>query len=99
MVGATLGVALLGAIFAMFAGHSDGAHVVGGLPLAFIVGGIGEMLGAVVAFTFIRRDSLHPIARPFGVTRGTFAPSRAPRDIVAARDFGRLLPKASRSHE
>ena len=55
MVGATLGVAVLGAIFAMFAGGSGG--VAAGLPLAFIGGGIGEMLGAAAAFTFIRSDS------------------------------------------
>jgi DHA2 family methylenomycin A resistance protein-like MFS transporter len=65
MVGATLGVAVLGALFAVFAGGSpDAAHVVAGLPPAFIVGGIGEMIGAAAAFTFIRRDSLHPANAP-----------------------------------
>jgi MFS transporter, DHA2 family, methylenomycin A resistance protein len=64
MVGATLGVAVLGAIFAMVAGSSpDGGHVTAGLPAAFIVGGIGEMLGAAAAFIFIRRGSLHPVKR------------------------------------
>jgi MFS transporter, DHA2 family, methylenomycin A resistance protein len=63
MVGATLGVAVLGAIFAVFAGGSGGAHVARGLPPAFLVGGIGEMLGAAVAFTFIRRGSLKAVAR------------------------------------
>ena len=58
MVGATLGVAVLGALFAMFAGGSGSGHVAAGLPAAFIVGGIGEMLGAVAAFKFIDRDSL-----------------------------------------
>ncbi len=59
MVGATLGVAVLGAIFAIFAGGSpDAGHVIAGLPPAFIVGGIGEMLGAAAAFAFIRRESL-----------------------------------------
>ncbi|MBV8751510.1 MAG: MFS transporter [Hyphomicrobiales bacterium] len=62
MVGATLGVALLGAIFAMFSGGSGSGHVAAGLPPAFIVGGIGEMLGALAAFMFIRRDSLDPSA-------------------------------------
>jgi MFS family permease len=62
MVGATLGVAVLGAIFATFAGGSGG-HVAAGLPPAFIVGGIGEMLGAAAAFTFIRRGSLDQVAR------------------------------------
>jgi len=61
MVGATLGVAVLGAIFAMFAGGSgDASHIVAGLPPAFIGGGIVEMIGAAVAFGFIRRSSLHP---------------------------------------
>jgi hypothetical protein len=41
-----------------------GDHVAAGLPPDFIVGGIGEVLGAVAAFIFIRRDSLHPVARP-----------------------------------
>jgi MFS transporter, DHA2 family, methylenomycin A resistance protein len=61
MVGATLGVAVLGAVFAIFAGSSpDAGHVIAGLPPAFIVGGLGEMIGAAAAFTFIRRSSLHP---------------------------------------
>jgi hypothetical protein len=47
----------------VFTGGS-GDHVVAGLSPAFIVGGIGEMLGAVAAFTFIRRDSHDPVARP-----------------------------------
>lgn len=58
MVGATLGVAVLGAIFATFAGGDAAA----GLAPAFIGGGIGEMLGAAAAFTFIRRDSLDLVA-------------------------------------
>jgi hypothetical protein len=33
------------------------------LPPAFIVGGIGEMLGAAAAFTFIRHNSLDQDAR------------------------------------
>jgi DHA2 family methylenomycin A resistance protein-like MFS transporter len=59
MVGATLGVAVLGALFATFAGGTDtGSHIVDGLVPAFIVGGIGEMIGAVAAFSYIRHDSL-----------------------------------------
>jgi MFS transporter, DHA2 family, methylenomycin A resistance protein len=62
MVGATLGVAVLGAVFAVFAGSADASgHIVRGLVPAFIGGGIGEMLGAVAAFVFIRRGSLHPV--------------------------------------
>jgi EmrB/QacA subfamily drug resistance transporter len=61
MVGATLGVAVLGAVFAVFAGSADASgHIVSGLVPAYIGGGIGEMLGAIAAFTFIRRGSLHP---------------------------------------
>jgi DHA2 family methylenomycin A resistance protein-like MFS transporter len=64
MVGATLGVAALGAIFAVVAGGSpDAGHVIAGLPPAFVVGGIGEMLGAAAAFTFIHRGSLQPVKR------------------------------------
>jgi DHA2 family methylenomycin A resistance protein-like MFS transporter len=59
MVGATLGVAVLGAVFAVFVGSSpDASHVVAGLPPAFVVGGIGEIVGAAAAFAFIRRSSL-----------------------------------------
>jgi len=61
MVGATLGVAVLGSVFAVFAGSADASgHIVRGLVPAFIGGGIGEMLGAAAAFTFIGRGSLHP---------------------------------------
>jgi predicted MFS family arabinose efflux permease len=56
MVGATLGVAVLGAVFATFAGR--GGHIVDGLAPAYFGGALGEMLGAVAAFMFIRRDSL-----------------------------------------
>jgi MFS transporter, DHA2 family, methylenomycin A resistance protein len=61
MVGATLGVAVLGAVFAVFAGSASASgHIVNGLAPAYIGGGIVEMLGAVAAFTFIGRGSLHP---------------------------------------
>ena len=61
MVGATLGIAVLGAVFAVFAGNADaGGHIVRGLVPAYIGGGIGEMLGAIAAFTLIRRGSLNP---------------------------------------
>jgi MFS transporter, DHA2 family, methylenomycin A resistance protein len=61
MVGATLGIAVLGAVFAVFAGSADaGGHIVRGLVPAYIGGGIGEMLGAIAAFTLIRRGSLNP---------------------------------------
>jgi hypothetical protein len=56
MVGATLGVAVLGAVFEMFAG--DSSRMVAGLTPALIGGGLAEMIGAIVAFRFIRHDSL-----------------------------------------
>jgi hypothetical protein len=63
MISATLGVAVLGAVFAMFAGGvGEGSHIIAALAPAY-VGGIGEMIGAAAAFAFIRRDSLHPAAR------------------------------------
>lgn len=58
MVGATLGVAVLGAVFAMHVAEGVGTR---GLATAYFVGGIGELIGAAVAFAFIRCDSLRPI--------------------------------------
>ena len=55
MVGATLGVAVLGAVFAMHVAEGVGTR---GLAPAFLGGGIGELIGAAVAFAFIRCDSL-----------------------------------------
>jgi len=61
MIGATLGVAVLGAVFATVAGGAGhGSRIVAGVVPAYIGGGIVEMIGAVAAFAFIRRGSLHP---------------------------------------
>jgi hypothetical protein len=57
MVGATLGVAALGAVFAMHVTQVAGTQ---GLARAYLGGGIGELIGAAVAFAFIRHDSLRP---------------------------------------
>jgi MFS transporter, DHA2 family, methylenomycin A resistance protein len=57
MVGATLGVAVLGAVFAMHVTQDAGTQ---GLAPAYVGGGIGELIGAAVAFAFIRHDSLRP---------------------------------------
>jgi EmrB/QacA subfamily drug resistance transporter len=64
MVGATLGVAILGAVFASHAGQytAQVSDVVEGLRASMGWGGAGELLGAVIAFTFIRRNSLQPKA-------------------------------------
>ena len=56
MAGATLGVAVLGALFAVFSGGPSG--MVGGLPAAFLGGAAAELFGAAVALVFIRR---HPL--------------------------------------
>ena len=61
MVGATLGVAILGSVFAAYAGQQAGAGsgFLPGLRAALTGSGAAEMLGAVIALAFIRRDSLH----------------------------------------
>jgi MFS transporter, DHA2 family, methylenomycin A resistance protein len=56
MVGATLGVAVLGALFAVFS--QSGSGIAAGLPPAFIGGAAAELFGAAVAVAFIRRDSI-----------------------------------------
>jgi hypothetical protein len=56
MAGATLGVAALGSVFALFGGNSS--DLLPGLPPAFLGGAAAEFTGAVLAFMFIRRDSL-----------------------------------------
>ena len=54
MVGATLGVAVLGLLFAL---HSGGGLA---FPLPYLVGGAAELFGAVLAFGFISADALKP---------------------------------------
>ncbi|MBW8724903.1 MAG: MFS transporter [Inquilinus limosus] len=60
MVGATLGVAILGAVFAAYGGDVDASteRLIGGLGPALLVGGLGECLGAVAALALISRDAL-----------------------------------------
>jgi len=60
MVGATLGVAILGSVFASFAGAeaATGAGFMTGMRAALGIGGVAELVGAVIAFAFIRSDSL-----------------------------------------
>jgi len=60
MVGATLGVAVLGAVFATHVAQGVGTQ---GLAPAYLVGGIAELIGAAVAFAFIRCDSLRRAAQ------------------------------------
>ncbi len=58
MVGATLGVAMLGAAFAVHAGQGSPQAFLTGLHTAFRIGGAGEMVGAILAFCFVWRDAL-----------------------------------------
>jgi hypothetical protein len=61
MVGATLGVAILGSVFAAYAGQeaSMSAGFQPGLRAAMIAAAAAELIGAAIAFVFIRSDSLH----------------------------------------
>jgi EmrB/QacA subfamily drug resistance transporter len=60
MVGATLGVAILGAVFASYAGQhaAMGAGFLTGFRAALAGSAAAEWLGAAIAFAFIRSDSL-----------------------------------------
>jgi EmrB/QacA subfamily drug resistance transporter len=62
MIGATFGIAILGGLFAAFAGQHAGAgdSFLSGLRAAMLFGGSAELVGAVVAFAFIRSNSLRP---------------------------------------
>ncbi len=64
MVGATLGVAVLGAVFALHVGRASPEGFLAGLRAAFLIGGSGEILGALIAFRFIRRDALSRAPEP-----------------------------------
>jgi EmrB/QacA subfamily drug resistance transporter len=58
MIGATLGIAVLGAIYAVHGGGSETAAGLPGLRLAYLVGGGVELAGALAALLFIRADSM-----------------------------------------
>jgi MFS family permease len=64
MIGATLGVAVLGGIFAAYAGQNpvDPQQIVAGLQPAFVGGAISEILGALAAWRWIPSDALAVIA-------------------------------------
>jgi MFS transporter, DHA2 family, methylenomycin A resistance protein len=60
MVGATLGVAILGSLFAAYAGQqvTTSESFLTGLRAAMTAAAMAELLGAAIAFTFIRANSL-----------------------------------------
>jgi EmrB/QacA subfamily drug resistance transporter len=64
MIGATLGVAVLGAIFAAHVGQNplDPQGIVAGLHPALVGGAISELLGALAAWRWMPRGALPAIA-------------------------------------
>ena len=58
MVGATMGIALLGAIYAAHAQAGGTPAMLSGLRWAFLGGAIGELSGAVIALIFTRANSM-----------------------------------------
>jgi EmrB/QacA subfamily drug resistance transporter len=64
MIGATLGIAVLGAVFAVYAGAGTTEATITGLRLAFLGGAIIELAGAVLAVVYIRADSAEQTASP-----------------------------------
>ncbi len=61
MIGATLGVAVLGALFATYSGAAPRAEtIIAGMHPAFLGAAASEFLGAFIALAFIRADSLDP---------------------------------------
>jgi EmrB/QacA subfamily drug resistance transporter len=57
MVGATFGIAILGAVFAHFAGQSGArAHFLDGMRAALGLGGMLELAGAAIAARFVPRE-------------------------------------------
>jgi MFS transporter, DHA2 family, methylenomycin A resistance protein len=58
MVGATLGVAALGALFAVHASDNRPEVMISGLRLAYLGGAVVELAGALIALAFIRGDAI-----------------------------------------
>jgi MFS family permease len=73
MIGATLGVAVLGGIFAAHAGENpvDPERIVAGLHWAFVGGAISEILGALTAWLDPQRclgsRRVRPVSQPRGI--------------------------------
>jgi len=78
MVGATLGVAILGAVFAHFAGQDAGAQgFVPGLRAALGIGGAAELAGALVALACVRENAAcanAPFPRPASWSSSSTSP-------------------------
>jgi hypothetical protein len=77
LVGATLGVAVLGSIFASLSGGAQTPpHFLLGLRTALLVGAAAELLGSLVAFLIIGHESLGRICQP------DWMPAQEVRDYV-----------------
>jgi DHA2 family methylenomycin A resistance protein-like MFS transporter len=61
MVGATIGVAILGLLLGAHPG--EGENAIGGYRLAYLIGGTGELVGALIAFAFVSPHSLRVVKR------------------------------------
>lgn len=57
MIGATLGIAVLGTIYSLFARKGTAASMITGLQLAFAGGAVAEFSGALLALAFVRANS------------------------------------------
>jgi EmrB/QacA subfamily drug resistance transporter len=70
MVGATLGVAILGIVFGTRAeaAAADPAQFLHGMRTAFLIGGLAQVAGAAVAILCFRRDSLETKSPRGGAT-------------------------------
>jgi MFS family permease len=62
MIGATLGVAALGAVFAAVAGGTGAGTLARGSRAALLCGAASELVGAVLAFRFVHQDSHRSLA-------------------------------------
>ncbi|WP_458760697.1 MFS transporter [Afipia sp. TerB] len=60
MIGATMGIAVLGAIYASHAGAGTHNGILSGLRLAYLGGAAAELSGVVIAIAFTRHDSMIP---------------------------------------
>lgn len=58
MIGATLGIALMGTVFAHYSGQGGPSAFTPGLRVALLIGGAGELLGALIAFIGVRGNAL-----------------------------------------
>ena len=66
MVGATLGVAILGVIFGPRIEEvaMDAPQFLASMRVTFLIGGTAQLIGAAIALTWLRHDSLRMKSQP-----------------------------------